>query len=321
MTKILVGSPYLETRYPMPCFNEEATLAYSLDQIPKTFHGIDEIEFLIINDGSTDKTVEVAKDWGVHKVVGFSKNKGLAKAFMLGIENAIAMGADIIVNTDADNQYEAQDIQKLIDPILQKKADIVVGERPIGDIEHFSPIKKVLQKLGSWVVRRVSNTQVQDAPSGFRALSRDAALSINVFSSYTYTLETIIEAGQKNMSVVSVPIRVNQDLRPSKLVKSIPDYIKKQLVTIVRIFVLYKPFRFFMTIGVFLMIPGLFLGFRFVYFALTGDGKGHVQSLILAAVLVLASYQTMMLAFVADLLSVNRRLIEKLNALIKSSSS
>jgi glycosyltransferase involved in cell wall biosynthesis len=267
---------------------------------------------LVINDGSTDRTVEVARSLGVKHVVGFSNNQGLARAFMLGIRSCLEAGADIIVNTDADNQYNADDIPALIGPILEGRAEIVVGARPIATIEHFSPIKKLLQKLGSGVVKRVSGTTVVDAPSGFRAYTREAAARLNVFSDYTYTLETIIQAGQKNMGIVSVPIRVNGDLRPSRLVRSILSYVRRSIVTMFRILIIYRPFQFFMTLGSTLFFAGLVVGARFVYYYLSGRGLGHVQSLILAAVLMIFGFQTGLLAFIADLLSVNRRLLEEL---------
>src|SRR5690606_31875545 len=211
--------------------------------------GVDEIEVLIIDDGSTDRTREVAQAHGVHHIVGFPHNKGLAHGFMLGIKSSLERGADIIVNTDADNQYNGEDVARLVQPILAGVADVVIGARPISSVVHFSLTKKLLQKLGSFVVKLVSGTQVEDAPSGFRAFSRDAAMRLNVFSKYTYTLETIIQAGQKDMTIISVPIRVNEDLRPSRLVKSIADYVRKSVTTIVRMFVVYRPFRFFMLVG------------------------------------------------------------------------
>jgi len=247
---------------------------------------------------------------GADHIVRLSRNKGLAHAFMAGLEASLKAGADLIVNTDADNQYCADDIPKLIEPILTGRAEIVVGARPINDIEHFSFLKKFLQKLGSYVVRITSQTSIPDATSGFRALSREAAMKMNVFNQYTYTLETIIQAGQKNMAIVSVPIRVNGDLRPSRLVKSIPSYVRKSIITIVRIFIVYKPFRFFMITGAFIFMLGFLLGTRFLFFYLTGSGKGHIQSLILAGFLLGIGFQTMLVAFLADLFSVNRRLLE-----------
>jgi glycosyltransferase involved in cell wall biosynthesis len=272
--------------------------------------GFDRVEWLIINDGSTDNTVEVAKANGVDHIVSFTKNQGLARVFMVGLDACIKLGADVIVNTDADNQYDARDIPALTKPILDNKAELVVGARPISEIKHFPLIKKQLQKLGSWVVRRASKTDIPDAPSGFRALSREAALRLNVFNDYTYTLETIIQAGQKNMAIVSVPVRVNKDLRPSRLVKSIPSYLNKSISTIVRIFVVYKPFRFFATIGMVSLVAGLVIGLRFLYYFFRDGGAGHVQSLIFASILLGMGFQTMLVAFLADLLAVNRRLME-----------
>jgi glycosyltransferase involved in cell wall biosynthesis len=294
----------------IPCFNEANTLAIALKELPRKIEGFDTVEWLIIDDGCTDNTVEVARANGVDHVVSFTKNQGLARGFMAGLEACLKLGADVIINTDADNQYNAGNIPDLLEPILQKQADIVVGTRPIKDIAHFSPIKKFLQAFGSWVVRVVSGAKIDDAPSGFRAMTRDAALRLNVFNTYTYTLETIIQAGQKNMSIMAVPIQVNGDLRPSRLMKSIPSYIKRSISTIVRIFVVYRPFRFFMSIGLLLFAIGVLLGIRFLVLMFLDSSNGHVQSLILASVLLGMGFQTMILAFVADLLSVNRKLLE-----------
>lgn len=272
--------------------------------------GFDQVEVLIVDDGSSDATVEVAREYGVRHIVRHTRNQGLAKAFMSGLDECLRLGADVIVNTDADNQYNADDIPLLVQPILENRAEVVIGERPIGSIKHFSPLKKSLQKLGSWVVRAVSETDIPDAPSGFRALSRTAAQRLVVFNDYTYTLETIIQAGQKHMAITSVPIRVNGDLRPSRLVKSIPSYIQNSMATMVRIFVIYRPFRFFATIGAILFFSGFVIGMRFVFFFLLGGGAGHVQSLILASVLLGMGFQTILVAFVADILSANRKLIE-----------
>ena len=272
--------------------------------------GFDRVEWLIVNDGSTDDTVGVAKANGVDHIVSFAKNQGLARVFMAGLDACIQRGADVIVNTDADNQYNAADIPLLTKPILEKKADFVVGARPISEMKHFPLIKRQLQKLGSWVVRRASKTDIPDAPSGFRAMSREAAFRLNVFNDYTYTLETIIQAGQKNMAIMSVPVCVNEDLRPSRLIKSIPSYLRKSIVTIVRIFVVYKPFRFFASIGALLFSAGLAIGLRFLYYYFRDGGAGHVQSLIFASILLGIGFQTMLVAFLADLLAVNRRLME-----------
>lgn len=296
----------------IPCFNEHQTLAATLSFLPRHVDGFTVVEWLIIDDGSDDGTALVARRAGVDHVVRHTRNQGLARAFMTGLNACVALGADVIVNTDADNQYNADDIPALTAPILAGRADLVIGTRPIMAIEHFSPIKKALQKLGSWVVRVASNTDVPDAPSGFRAISRVAAQQLVVFNDYTYTLETIIQAGQRNMSVVSVPVRVNEDLRPSKLVRSIPSYVKRSIITIVRIFVVYRPFRFFGTIGVVLFASGFLIGARFLGKYLAGEGDGHVQSLVLASALLITGFQTVLVAFLADLLAANRKLIEDL---------
>ncbi len=297
----------------IPCYNEAEILAVTLADLPREVKGFDQVEWLVIDDGCTDKTIEVARKNGVDHIISFSKNLGLARGFMAGVEACLRLGADVIVNTDADNQYDAKDIPKLVQPILDNKASYVIGARPISQISHFSFVKKKLQQFGSWVVRKASNTDIPDAPSGFRAMSRECAKQLNVYSDYTYTLETIIQAGQKNITIVSVPIRTNADLRPSKLLSSIPSYIKKSISTIIRIFVVYKPFRFFMAISAPLFLAAFILGFRFIYFLITGEGDGHVQSVILAGVLLGAGFQTWLIAFLADLLAVNRKLLEKIN--------
>ena len=304
----------------IPCYNEAGTLAIALAELPRSVPGFSKVEWLIIDDGSSDETVAVARANGIDHVVRHTRNQGLAKAFMTGIGACLAAGADVIVNTDADNQYNAGDIPALVAPIVQGTADIVVGARPIASIEHFSPVKKMLQKLGSWVVRVASKTEVPDAPSGFRAMSRAAAERLVVFNDYTYTLETIIQAGQKNMAITSVPVRVNGDLRPSRLVKSIPSYLQRSIVTIIRIFVIYRPFRFFLTVGAILCGLGLLVGLRFLAYYLLGDGSGRVQSLILASILLIMGFQTVLIAFVADLLAANRKLLEEIRFRTRSGS-
>jgi glycosyltransferase involved in cell wall biosynthesis len=294
----------------IPCYNEEETLPVTLKELPREVEGFDKVEWLIINDGSTDNTVQIARENGVDHVVNFKKNKGLAEGFMAGLDACIRYGADVIVNTDADNQYNADDIPNLVKPILEGKADIVIGERPISKIKHFSPIKKALQKLGSFIVRKFSKTNVPDAPSGFRAFTKDAAMKLNVFSKYTYPLETISQAGHKNLAITSVPVRVNKDLRPSKLVKSIFSYVNRSMFTILRIFSVYKPFRFFMTIGIILFLVGMGIGVRFLVFYFQGLGEGHIQSLILAGALLGMGFQTILTAFLAELIGVNRQLME-----------
>jgi glycosyltransferase involved in cell wall biosynthesis len=305
----------------IPCYNEAETLAIALKALPRQVEGFNEVEWLIIDDGSQDETVRVAKECGVEHVVSHSGNKGLARAFMTGLDECLAQGADVIVNTDADNQYCADDIPNLVAPILEGRAEMVIGERPISTIEHFSPVKKILQKLGSWVVRLASKSNIPDAPSGFRAMSRETAQKLMVFNDYTYTLETIIQAGQKNISLTSVPVRVNEDLRPSRLVKSITSYINRSIVTIIRIFVIYRPFRFFGWIGAILFSVGFLLGLRFLIKYLTGHGDGYIQSLILSAVLLIMGFQTILIAFIADLLSANRKLIEDLRFTVKKLNS
>jgi len=296
----------------IPCYNEEESLPEAFAELPRSIPGITEIEYLIIDDGSSDKTVEVAKKLGAHKIASLPQNRGLAKAFTTGLETALNMGADIVVNTDADNQYDAKDIPKLIQPILEGKADIVIGERPISNIAHFSPIKKALQKLGSWAVRQISGTDVKDAPSGFRAFSRKAAAQLNVFNEYTYTLETIIQAGHKGIAVVSVPVGVNGETRESRLVKSISSYVKRSVLTMLRIFIVYRPVRFFIPLALLLFIPGIILSLRFLYFFAAGAGDGHIQSIILSVFLMGSSLLVATLGVLADLISVNRKLLEQL---------
>jgi glycosyltransferase involved in cell wall biosynthesis len=294
----------------IPCYNEEATLGVTLSALPRAVEGFDAVEWLIIDDGSKDRTVEVARAHGVDHVVALGVHRGLAKGFMAGIEAALKAGADVIVNTDADNQYCADDIPKLVAPILRREADIVIGARPIADIEHFSPMKKWLQRLGSCVVRIASNTTVPDAPSGFRAFSRDAAMRLNVFSEYTYTLETVIQAGQKGITLVSVPIRTNPDLRPSRLMTSIPAYVRRSIFTILRIFISYKPLRFYAFVGAIPFTIGTGLGIRWIVFFLEDSTRARVPSLILAAILILIGVQLWIIGVVADLIAVNRKLLE-----------
>ena len=302
----------------IPCFNEEKTLPITLKALPKSIDGIDEIEVIIIDDGSSDKTVEVAKDLGVKNIFSLNKNYGLARAFSYGLNKAIELGADIVVNTDADNQYCADDIEKIVIPILNNKADMVVGERPISDIKHFSISKKMLQKLGSKVMSLISGIKINDAPSGFRAFSRRAAMSINVFDNYTYTLETIIQANAKGLVVENVPIRVNKEERPSRLISNIFVYILRSILTMTRMFIVYRPFRFFATISAIFLILGLLTGGRFLYYYFVGEGSGHVQSLILASILIITGVQTFVVAIASDLLSINRKLLEDIQMRLKN---
>ncbi|WP_434309641.1 glycosyltransferase family 2 protein [Hominifimenecus sp. rT4P-3] len=294
----------------IPCYNEAETLRIALDALPKKIEGIDTIEYLIINDGSKDNTVEVAKAWGVNYVVNFKTNKGLAKGFMAGLDACLRNGADIIVNTDADNQYCGADIEKLVRPILEGKSDIVIGERPIDATEHFSPLKKKLQHFGSWVVRKASKTNIPDAPSGFRAYSREAAMRMNVVNEYTYTLETIVQAGRNKMAISSVPIRTNEELRPSRLFNSMLGYVKKSMLTILRALLMYRPLLCFTTIGGILFLGGFAVGVRFLYYWFSGDSAGHVQSLILASTLMLSGVSTFVVGLQADIIAANRKLLE-----------
>ena len=301
----------------IPCYNEEKTLTIALDALPKHIDGIDEIEYLIINDGSTDRTVEVARKWGVHYIVNFRRNRGLAKGFLAGLDAALRNGADIIVNTDADNQYNADDIEKLVRPIMEGRTDIVIGERPIDQTDHFSPLKKKLQHLGSWAVRKASRTDIPDAPSGFRAYSREAAMQLNVVNEYTYTLETIVQAGRNKIAMESVPIRTNEELRPSRLFHSMFGYVKKSMVTILRAFMMYKPLKFFTILGGAVFAAGLILGIRFLVFFIQGRGAGHIQSLILCSTLLLMGFQTIVIGLLGDLISANRKLLEDVQLRVK----
>lgn len=301
----------------IPCYNEEQALPVTLGALPESIKGIDEIEILIINDGSTDRTVDVAKSLGVKSFVNMPHNCGLAKAFVAGLHKALEMEADIIVNTDADNQYCADDIEKLVKPILSGEADIVIGARPVTSIEHFSPLKKFLQKLGSSVMRLVSSTEVEDAPSGFRAFSRNAALQMNVFDNYTYTMETIIQAKAKGLVLKSVPVRVNADLRKSKLVKNMFDYIRRSVFTMLRMFLIYRPFRFFAIIAGIFLVSGTILGLRFLYYYIFSSGSGHIQSLILSAILIITGVQIAVIAVLSELMSINRKLLEDIQRRLK----
>jgi len=294
----------------IPCYNEEKTLQVTIADLPRQIDGIDRIEYLIINDGSTDGTVAEAHRLGVHHIVNFKNNKGLARGFMAGIDACLRLGADIIVNTDADNQYCGEDIAKLVQPILDGKADIVIGERPIADTAHFSWTKKKLQFLGSGVVRAASGTDIPDAPSGFRAYSREAALHINVANEYTYTLETIIQAGREKMAITSVPIRTNPELRKSRLFKSMWGYIKRSTSVISRTYMMYWPLKFFGSIGVIVFLIGLLFGIRYIVFMFMGQSGGHVQSLLLMTVLLLLGTQLFLIGLLADMIANNRKILE-----------
>ena len=294
----------------IPCFNEAETLPITLSGLPTQIDGFDAVEWLVVDDGSVDATADVAVEHGAHHVVRHPVNRGLAAAFMTGIERAVALGADVIVNTDADNQYEGRDIEALTRPILAGEAEMVVGARPILQTEHFSWLKKRLQVLGTAVVRLASNTEVQDAPSGFRAFTRDTAMRLNVFNTYTYTLETLIQAGHSNIRVASVPVRTNPDLRPSRLVRSIGRYVWRSASTIVRVFATYRPLAFFWLTSAFFGLAGLGFGSWYLYHKAIGFGAGHVQSAILAASCVTIALVLFMSGFIADLVAVNRRLLQ-----------
>jgi glycosyltransferase involved in cell wall biosynthesis len=294
----------------IPCLNEEASLPATLADLPRSFEGIDETVIVVIDDGSTDRTTAVARECGIQHVVRAPVNQGLARAFSAGLDYALRLGADIIVNTDADGQYRGDQIGRLIAPILHHEADIVVGDRQPGRLAHFSLAKRLLQVAGSWVVRQLSGTRIPDATSGFRAFSREAALRMNVVSDFTYTLETIIQAGKKQLSVTHVPIDVNAETRPSRLFPGIPSYLVRSGATLVRIYALYEPLRVFTIIGLVLLAGGTAIGGRFLFYYVTEGGDGHIQSLILAAVLTLAGFQTMMVGLLADLIGSSRRMLE-----------
>lgn len=296
----------------IPCYNEAETLEIALNALPKHIDGVDVIEYLIINDGSKDNTVEVARNWGVNYIVNFRNNKGLARGFMAGLDACLRNGADIIVNTDADNQYCGDDIEKLIQPILRGEAGMVVGERPIDQTEHFSPLKKKLQHLGSWVVRKASKTDIPDAPSGFRAYSRHTAMRMNVINEYTYTLETIVQAGRQKMAITSVPIRTNGELRPSRLFNSMFGYIKKSMLTIGRALMMYKPLYCFAWIAGIFGVIGLGIGIRFLVYYFTGNGAGHIQSLILASMFIIIAVLCGVIGLLGDVIAANRKLLEEI---------
>jgi glycosyltransferase involved in cell wall biosynthesis len=299
----------------IPCYNEEQSLPSTLQDLPRALPGIDCIEVQVVDDGSTDQTVAVARAAGVTHVVALPRHVGLAAAFSAGLDAALRQGADIIVNTDADNQYRGEDIPRLIQPILDGRAHIVIGDRGVGGLEHFSPTKRLLQRLGSWVLQLAADVRIPDATSGFRAYSRDAALRMNVLSQYSYTLETLVQAGAWRMALVYIPIRTNPTTRPSRLFRSLPAYILNSGMTIVRAYSMYRPLRVFLTFGSLFAAAGLLLGFRFLalYVAAlsTHTPVGHVQSLILAAVLLLVGAQVGLIGLIADLIGFNRQLMER----------
>ena len=295
----------------IPCFNEEQTLPTTLAELPKTIPGIDEIETLVIDDGSTDASAAVARELGVDHIVRLTRNQGLARAFVAGLEAALRLGADIIVNTDGDNQYRGADVPILVRPILKGVADIVIGDRRVMQVAHFSLLKKYLQVLGSWTVRRFSGIQIPDATSGFRALSRDAALRLYVISDFSYTLETIIQAGHRKLAVTSVPIGTNGKLRESRLFSSVWGYVRLSASTVLRVYSMYRPLQVFLVLGGMLFVPGLFAAIRFLYYYLHGRGTGHIQSLVLGAALMTLGCQTWILGVIGDLVATNRKLAEE----------
>lgn len=296
----------------IPCYNEEETLPVTFMDLPKKIDGIDQIEYLIINDGSKDNTVEVAKELGIHHVVSFPNNRGLARGFMAGIDACLRLGADIIVNTDGDNQYSGHDIKKLVKPIVEKKAEVVVGDRETDKIAHFSSVKKFFQKFGSSVVRLASKSEVADTTSGFRAYSRDAAMKLNVISEYTYTLETIIQAGRNRIAIQNVKIGTNDKLRESRLFKSMWGYMKRSASTIIRTYSQFRPLKLFLTLGASIFAVGMIPAVRFLIFFISGDGDGHIQSLIFAQVLLGLGFQTMIFGLLADAISANRKINDEL---------
>jgi glycosyltransferase involved in cell wall biosynthesis len=295
----------------IPCYNEAQVLPQTVAELPRTLPGIDCIEYLVVDDGSRDDTVAAARALGVHHIVRHPRNLGLAQAFTTGLEASILRQADIIVNTDADNQYCAADIAKLVEPILRGQAEIVVGDRDVATVPEFSPLKRQLQRLGSWVISRAAGMEVPDATSGFRALTREAALRTLVLSNYSYTLETLIQAGARRVAVVHVPIRTNGPTRPSRLMRNIPHFISHSGVTILRAYTLYRPLRVFLTLSAVSIVAGAALGLRFLYFYLVGSGSGHVQSLILAAILLIVGFQIGLIGVVADLIGFNRKILEE----------
>ena len=295
----------------IPCWNEEATLPATLAGIPRQIPGVDVVEVLVIDDGSSDRTAAVARGHGADHVVRFPRHKGLAYGFMAGLDASLRLGADVIVNTDADNQYPGSQIPKLIQPIVRGEADLVIGDRGVSELVHFTWTKRRLQELGSWVVRKVSNTDVPDTTSGFRALTREAALRLNIVSEFTYTLESIIQAGKKRLAVATVPID-SKETRPSRLFTSSFEYVKRSGATIVRIYAMYEPFKLFVLLGALLLAGGTALGLRYAWFWLQGDIRGHLQSALLSVLLLILGFQALQWGILADLIASNRKLLEDL---------
>ena len=295
----------------IPCFNEEKTLLQTIQDIPRQIPGISKVEILIIDDGSTDNTIETARANGADHLIKHTCNKGLAEAFKTGLDACLRLGADIIVNTDGDNQYKGEDIPKLIEPVLKQEADMVVGDRQTDKIPHFSSSKKKMQKIGSFVVRKLSGTRVPDTVSGFRAFSREAALKLNIVSPFSYTIETLIQAGKKHLAVASVTIGTNPKNRESRLFKSIPNFIERSVSTMIRMYTMFQPLRIFFYIGTCFIVMGMIPSIRFLYFYFNGAGDGHIQSLILAAIFFIIGFQVYMIGMLADVIGFNRKLIEE----------
>ena len=303
MTKLIIQ---------IPCFNEAETLPLTVQSLPRSLPGVDKIEFLIINDGSQDATTQVAQSIGVDHIIQLNQHNGLAKAFALGLDTSLKLGADIVVNTDADNQYNADDIEKLIAPILNNQADIVIGDRGVAQHPDFSPLKRFLQQSGSKILEKASGLSIPDATSGFRAFTREAALQTIVFSNYSYTLETLIQSGAKGLAVKYVPIRTNPKTRPSRLIRSLPQYLLVSATTILRTYAMYRALRFFVTIGITLIVVGLIPMVRFLIYYFQGHGSGNLQSLLLGSILIISGFQTLLIGIVADLISFNRKMLEEI---------
>lgn len=295
----------------IPCYNEATTLPHTIQALPRRLPGIDTIEYLVIDDGSSDDTADVACGAGVHHVIRLPHHAGLAAGFMAGLNACLHRGADLIVNTDADNQYNADDIQRLIEPILSGRAQLVVGDRGVATLENFSPLKRLLQRLGSWIIAQASGVRTPDATSGFRALDREAALRTLVLSEYSYTLETLIQAGAHHVPVEYVPVRTNPQTRPSRLMRSIPHYLANSAAAILRAYTMYRPLRVFTALGVLMLTGGMVGSLRFLYFYFIGQGSGHVQSLILSAVLLIVGFQVLLIGLLADLIGFNRKILEE----------
>lgn len=295
----------------VPAYNEEEVLASTLQALPRSVRGFKSVEIVVVDDGSSDRTAEIARNAGVH-LIRLKQHQGLARAFKAGLEIALELGADVIVNTDADNQYNSEDINALVAPILADEADIVVGDRGVLTSPYFSPTKRWLQYIGSWVVSKAAGVSIPDATSGFRAFSREAALKLNVLSDYTYTLETLIQAAARGLKVVHVPVRTNPPTRPSRLIRSIPSFLAASAVSIVRFYAMYRPLRVFTWAGALMAMGGIAIGMRFLVFFFQGQGSGHIQSLLLGAILTIVGFQTLLIGLVADLIQMNRRMLEEI---------